>query len=164
MNTYHVVIEIPENTSIKYEYDETLGRLVLDRILPTSMAYPVSYGYVLGTMGKDGDPLDAVVFLSKVPAPGTVVKCKPIGVMDMEDEEGHDAKVVFVPVEKVDFEYGKWESLDDVPLHRKNQITHFFEHYKDLEKEKWVKIAGWQDASAAVKLLDESRVGEEASK
>ncbi len=149
-----VLIEIPEGSNVKYELDEETGEMTVDRIVPTAMWYPVNYGLVLNTHGEDGDALDALVFLSKPVVPGVVVQCKVIGVLQMEDEAGIDHKLVCVPAKaKIDPVCGAWESLDDVPEARKIQIKHFFEHYKDLEAEKWVKVPGWGGVEEATEIL-----------
>lgn len=154
MSDIHVLIEIPQGSRIKYELDEETGAMMIDRIVPVAMDYPVNYGLVEGTKGEDGDALDALVFLSATPVPGVTVKCKVIGLLEMEDEEGIDHKLVCVPAKaKIDPLCGTWESLDDVPEAAKRQIRHFFEHYKDLEEGKWVKLKDWADTAAAMKVL-----------
>lgn len=150
-----VLIEIPEGSSVKYELDEETNELMVDRLVPTAMYYPVNYGLIKGTKGEDGDALDALVFLSQKVVPGCVVKCKVIGLLEMEDEEGIDHKVVCVPAKtKIDPICGAWESMSDVPEFRKTQIRHFFEHYKDLEEGKWVKLKEWQNADVATKIIE----------
>lgn len=153
-----VFVEIPEGSTVKYERDEETGQLKVDRLLFTPMAFPMSYGLIEGTKGKDGDPLDAVVFLSKPIVPGVVVKCQVIGLLEMEDEEGIDHKVICVPVAKVDPVCGTWTSLNDIPTAKKDAVRHFFEHYKDLEPNKWVKLQDWQPKEIAEKLIDQSKV------
>lgn len=149
-----VLIEIPEGSRVKYELDEATNQLVVDRIVPTAMNYPTNYGLVLNTRGEDGDALDALVFLSQPVVPGVVVKSKVIGLLEMEDEEGIDHKLICVPAKtKIDPICGAWESLEDVPTATKQQIKHFFEHYKDLEEGKWVKLKDWQDKPAALAVL-----------
>lgn len=149
-----ILIEIPEGSTVKYELDEDTCEMTVDRIMPTAMGYPVNYGLILGTHGEDGDALDALVFLSQPVVPGVVVKCKPIGILEMEDEEGVDHKIIAVPAKsKIDPVCGAWESLKDIPEAKKNQIKHFFEHYKDLEPEKWVKLKDWQDVKVAEKVI-----------
>lgn len=155
MEDIKVLIEIPEGSSVKYELDEETGEMTVDRLMPTAMSYPVSYGLINGTHGEDGDALDALVFISKTVVPGVVIKCKVIGLLEMEDEEGIDHKVVCVPAKpKIDPICGEWSSLDDVPEVKKREIRHFFEHYKDLEEGKWVKLKDWKDASEANKILE----------
>lgn len=154
-DTIKVLIEIPEGSRVKYELDEDTGEMMVDRIVPVAMDYPVNYGLVEGTAGEDGDALDALVFLSANTVPGVVVKCRIIGLLEMEDEEGIDHKLVCVPEKaKIDPICGEWQSLDDVPEAKKRQIRHFFEHYKDLEEGKWVKLKDWKDASTAKAVLE----------
>ncbi len=149
-----VYIEIPEGSRVKYELDEETGELCVDRLMPTAMGYPVNYGLIQGTQGQDGDALDALVFLSEPVTPGVVIKCKMIGALGMEDEEGIDHKIICVPAKtKIDPVCGAWNSLDDIPEAKKAQIKHFFEHYKDLEKGKWVKLSGWHKIEKAEKIL-----------
>ncbi len=149
-----VLIEIPEGSNVKYELDEETGELCVDRIVPTATWYPINYGLIKDTRGEDGDALDALVFLSKSVVPGVVVKCKVIGVLEMEDEEGVDHKLVCVPAKpKIDAVCGAWSSMDDVPPARLAQIKQFFEHYKDLEEGKWVKLKGWAGPERAEEIL-----------
>lgn len=158
MSDVLVKIEIPEGSRVKYELDEETGEMMVDRIVPTAMDYPVNYGLIEGTKGADGDALDALVFLSERVVPGCVVKCRIIGLLEMEDEEGIDHKIVCVPAKtKIDPICGAWQSLDDVPEMKQKQIRHFFEHYKDLEEGKWVKLKDWKDATFAQKVLDASK-------
>jgi inorganic pyrophosphatase len=153
-DTIKVLIEIPEGSSVKYELDEETGEMTVDRLMPTAMSYPVTYGLIDETHGEDGDALDALVFISQPVVPGVVIKCKIIGLLEMEDEEGIDHKLVCVPAKtKIDPICGAWESLDDVPAARKAQIRHFFEHYKDLEEGKWVKLKEWKGAEEAKEVL-----------
>lgn len=153
-----VLIEIPEGSKIKYELDEETGEMTVDRIVPTAMSYPVNYGLVEGTLGQDGDALDALVFISAKIVPGVVIKCKIIGLLEMEDEAGIDHKLVCVPATtKIDPICGAWLSLLDVPEAKKREIRHFFEHYKDLEEGKWVKLKDWKDAQTGRELLEKSK-------
>ncbi len=154
MSDIKVLIEIPAGSSVKYELDEETGEMTVDRLMPTAMSYPVNYGLIDCTAGEDGDALDALVFISQPIVPGVVIKCKIIGVLEMEDEEGVDHKIVCVPAKtKIDPICGAWESLSDVPEAKKREIKHFFEHYKDLEDGKWVKLNDWKDAAAAEEIL-----------
>jgi len=152
----NVIIEIPMGGEpIKYEIDKDSGALFVDRVLGTSMRYPCNYGYVPHTLCGDGDPVDVLVFMNRPLMPGSVVKCRPIGVLKMTDESGEDAKVVAVPVSKITTYYDKVNTIADLPEISLQQIAHFFEHYKDLEEGKWVKIDGWGDVSAAkAEILD----------
>ena len=149
-----VLIEIPAGSRVKYELDEETGEMMIDRVMPTMMGYPVNYGLIEETAGEDDDALDALVFISEPVTPGVYIKCKMIGVLEMEDEEGIDHKIVCVPEKtKIDPVCGAWESLDDIPEAKKVQIKHFFEHYKDLEKGKWVKLNGWHGLDRAAKIF-----------
>ena len=153
-DTLKVLIEIPEGSNIKYELDEETGEMMVDRLMPTSMSYPVNYGLIKGTHGEDGDALDALVFISRRVMPGSVIKCKVIGMLEMEDEEGIDHKIVCVPEKtKIDPICGAWTSLEDINEAKKKEIRHFFEHYKDLEPEKWVKLKEWRSVEEANKVL-----------
>lgn len=153
-NTFHILNEIPAGSSIKYEQDEETGRIYVDRFVPTPMAYPENYGAVEGIKGKDGDLLDALVLTWQPIAPGCWIKAKVIGMLEMEDEEGIDHKMIMVPAKaKQDFVCGAWEDLADVPQWRLDRIKHFFEHYKDLEKDKWVKIKKFVGRDEALKEL-----------
>ena len=154
---FMVHIEIPAGSNIKYEIDEEDGTLVVDRIMPTMMGYPENYGLIEDTKGKDGDALDVLVFTSTPLAPNTYIKCQLIGMLEMEDEAGIDHKLLAVPLEKVDFICGKWESMDDVPQNQLDRMKHFFEHYKDLEKGKWVKLNEFQGFKEAVKVFEEGQ-------
>lgn len=149
-----VLIEIPEGSNIKYELDEETGEMTIDRLMPTAFRYPVNYGLVINTHGEDGDALDALVFISRPVAPNVVIKCRVLGVLEMEDEEGVDHKLVCVPAKtKIDPLCGAWESMDDIPTARKTEIVHFFEHYKDLEEGKFVKLRDWQGQDRALEIL-----------
>jgi len=143
-NDFNVIIEIPMNSDpVKYEVDKDSGAIFVDRFMGTAMHYPCNYGYVPQTIADDGDPCDVLV-ITPFPLPsGVVVRCRALGVLKMTDDGGGDAKVIAVPVEKVLPMYKKIQSLDDVEELRLKQIQHFFEHYKDLEPGKWVKIEGW---------------------
>ena len=143
-NDFNVIIEIPMNADpIKYEVDKDSGAIFVDRFMGTAMQYPCNYGYVPNTLSDDGDPVDVLVITPFPLIPGVVVRCRPIGVLKMTDESGEDAKVLAVPVDKVLSIYSHWQKPEDLNELRLRQIQHFFEHYKDLEKGKWVKIDGW---------------------
>lgn len=147
---FNVVIEIPMNSDpVKYEIDESTGVVMVDRFMLAAMHYPCNYGYVPQTISEDGDPVDVLV-LSPFPIQvGAVIKCRAIGVLNMEDEAGGDAKVLAVPVTKLYPPYRHLNQPSDLPQEDLDRIQHFFERYKDLEKGKWVKIGGWADADAA---------------
>ena len=153
----NVIIEIPLNGEpVKYEVDKDTGAIFVDRILGTSMHYPCNYGYVNNTLCGDGDPVDVMVMSRFGFTPGSVVRCRPVGVLNMSDESGEDAKVLAVPVEKISQMNKHIQTLADVPELLLKRISHFFEHYKDLEDGKWVKIEGWEDENAAKKEILES--------
>jgi inorganic pyrophosphatase len=140
----NVVIEIPMNSEpVKYEVDKATGAIFVDRILTTPMRYPCNYGYVPQTLGDDGDPLDALVMMPMPLLPGCVINCRPIGMLEMTDENGGDEKLIVVPSNKVSRLYSNVETVRALPELIRDQIAHFFQHYKDLEKGKWVKIEGW---------------------
>ncbi len=152
----NVIIEIPMGGEpIKYEVDKESGALFVDRILGTSMRYPCNYGYIPHTLCGDGDPADVLVFMNRQLLPGSVVACRPIGMLRMTDESGEDAKIIAVPVNKISKYYDNVNTINDIPKIKLEQIAHFFEHYKDLEEGKWVKIEGWEGHEAAKKeILD----------
>ena len=141
---YNVIIEIPMNADpIKYEVDKETGALFVDRFMMTAMHYPCNYGYIPHTIADDGDPVDVLV-VSPVPVTvGAVVTCRSLGILKMEDEAGGDAKLLAVPIDKVLPIYRHWKKASDLAPERLAQIQHFFEHYKDLEPGKWVKVLGW---------------------
>jgi len=149
-NDFNVIIEIPmQGDPVKYEVDKESGAIFVDRFMGTAMQYPTNYGYVPHTLSDDGDPVDVLVMTPVPLIPGVVVRCRPLGVLLMEDEAGMDAKVLAVPVDKVCGLYGHLKAHTDVSEWRLNMIAHFFEHYKDLDKGKWVKINGWGDIEQA---------------
>jgi inorganic pyrophosphatase len=153
-NDFNVIIEIPmQGDPVKYEVDKESGAIFVDRFMGTAMQYPTNYGYVPHTLADDGDPVDVLVMTPVPLIPGVVVRCRPLGVLLMEDEAGLDAKVLAVPVEKVCGLYGHLKAHTDVSDWRLNMISHFFEHYKDLDKGKWVKINGWGDIDQAKKEI-----------
>ncbi|NMG74858.1 inorganic diphosphatase [Aromatoleum diolicum] len=143
-NDINVIIEIPAQADpIKFEVDKDSGAVFVDRFMGTSMRYPINYGYVPHTIAGDGDPVDVLVVTPFPLLPGVVIRCRPVGVLKMEDEAGQDAKVVAVPVSKLTPLYDKVQTTDDLPELLMKQTVHFFEHYKDLEPGKWVKVLGW---------------------
>jgi len=146
----NVIIEIPmHGDPIKYEVDKETGAVFVDRFLSTAMHYPCNYGYIPRTVSGDGDPCDVLV-LSPVPLiTGVVVRCRPIGMLRMDDEAGSDAKILAVPIDKLSSLYGGIKSPRDLPELATRQIAHFFEHYKDLEPGKWVRVSTWVDADEA---------------
>jgi inorganic pyrophosphatase len=152
---YEVVIEIPRGSRNKYEVDHETGRVHLDRVLFTPFVYPVDYGYFDKTLGGDGDPLDALVLLEFPVFPGVVVDVRPVAVLPMEDDGGIDEKLVCVPAK--DPRWAHIQDLDDIPVQTKNEIEHFFTHYKDLEPGKWVKVGQWANKDAAEKLIKDAQ-------
>lgn len=156
-NDIYVVIEIPANHSpIKYEIDKDMDCLMVDRFMATPMFYPANYGYISNTLADDGDALDVLVITPYPVAPGSVIRARPVGVLNMEDEAGGDAKLVAVPHEKLTQLYNDVNDINDVPQLLRDQIQHFFENYKDLEKGKWVKVQGWGDAAEARDMIVKS--------
>lgn len=153
----NVIIEVPTGGEpVKYEFDKKSGALFVDRILHTPMRYPANYGFVPHTLSEDGDPIDALV-IARVPfVPGCVVESRPIAVLKMADEKGEDEKLVCVPVSSTSPYYADVASKEDLPEILFGQIEHFFTHYKDLEKGKWVKVQGWGDAEEAKRLVLEA--------
>ncbi|GAA0373884.1 inorganic diphosphatase [Bowmanella denitrificans] len=146
----NVIIEIPAHSDpVKYEVDKESGAIFVDRFMATCMHYPTNYGYVPHTLSEDGDPVDVLVITPFPLLAGSVIACRPVGVLKMTDESGTDAKVLAVPKDKLSTIYRNVKDIEDVPELLRNQIEHFFEHYKDLEPNKWVKIDGWDNAEAA---------------
>ncbi|MCG6117594.1 MAG: inorganic diphosphatase [Aquimonas sp.] len=153
-NEINVVIEIPKDAEpVKYEVDKDTGAIFVDRILSTPMRYPCNYGYVPHTLCGDGDPADVMVILPLPLIPGSVIRCRPVGVLKMSDEAGSDEKLLAVPAGKVFAGYTHIQDIDQVSAHWLERIGHFFEHYKDLEKGKWVKLEGWGSAEEARAIL-----------
>ena len=149
-NDCNVIIEIPMRADpIKYEVDKETGAVFVDRFMSTAMHYPTNYGYIPRTLSDDGDPCDVLV-LSPVPLiTGVVVRCRPIGMLKLDDEAGGDAKILAVPIDKLSSLYRNVQSPRDLPEITTRQIAHFFEHYKDLEPGKWVRVGIWVDAAEA---------------
>ena len=155
-DAFNVVIEIPMNADpIKYEVDKESGAIFVDRFMTTAMHYPTNYGYVPQTLSGDGDPVDVLVVTPFPLAPGVVIRCRPVGVLKMEDDGGLDAKVVAVPVSKLTPLYDKVQTTDDLPELLMKQTVHSFEHYKDLETGKWVKVLGWEGIDSAKKEISD---------
>ncbi|HWA13761.1 MAG TPA: inorganic diphosphatase [Burkholderiales bacterium] len=147
---FNVIVEIPMNADpIKYEVDKETGALFVDRFMMTAMHYPCNYGYVPHTISEDGDPVDVLVITPVPVTVGAVIRCRPLGMLKMDDEAGGDAKLLAVPVDRVLPIYRHWNRPEDLQPERLMQIQHFFEHYKDLEPGKWVKVAGWLGPDAA---------------
>jgi inorganic pyrophosphatase len=147
---FNVVIEIPMNADpIKYEVDKKSGAIFVDRFMTTAMHYPANYGYIPQTVADDDDPVDVLVHTPFPLMPGVVVRCRALGVLRMEDESGGDAKLLAVPTDEICPWFSYWKTVEDVPQERLRQIQHFFEHYKDLEPGKWVKVVGWAGVEVA---------------
>lgn len=146
----NVVIEIPRGGfPVKYEIDKKSGALYVDRFLNTSMVYPANYGFIPHTLSEDGDPVDVLVVSETPVVPGCVIPSRPIGILQMEDEAGPDEKILAVPIDKLNPFYSHVQNHDDLPPILLEKVSHFFQHYKDLEKGKWVTIVKWEGAEAA---------------
>ncbi|MDE1869849.1 MAG: inorganic diphosphatase [Candidatus Micrarchaeota archaeon] len=154
--TFYAYIEISSGSSTKYEYDEEREVLMVDRYLFTAMNYPANYGFVMGTHGKDGDPLDVLVISAPI-ANGAAIKCRAVGVLEMSDEAGVDPKLIAVPVDKVDPASSEINDIEDVPQYFKDKLKHFFEHMKELEKGKFVKVTGFNNKDEAKKILKDGQ-------
>src|SRR3990167_2980445 len=146
----NVVIEIPSHSGpVKYEVDKETGTLWVDRFLLTPMYYPCNYGYVPQTLSDDADPVDVLVVAPHTLLSGSVIRCRPVGILKMTDEKGGDSKILAVPIDKLSNLYRDIKSPKYLPLSLLEGIVHFFEHYKDLEPEKWVKVEGWNGVAEA---------------
>ena len=153
----NVIIEVPVGGEpIKYEMDKEAGTLFVDRFLHTPMRYPGNYGFVPHTLSEDGDPIDVLVANTRPIVPGAIINVRPIGVLKMEDDAGGDEKIIAVPSPKLTKRYLHVKNYTDLPEITLEQIQHFFEHYKDLESGKWVRVAGWGDAEEAKRLIVEA--------
>jgi inorganic pyrophosphatase len=153
----NVVIEVPIGSDpIKYEMDKDSGAIFVDRFLHTAMHYPCNYGFIPHTLAGDGDPADVMVVGRRPLMPGCVIPARPIGVLKMEDDGGQDEKILAVPCTRLHPFYHNVDSYQDLPEIMTQQIEHFFKHYKDLEKNKWVNILGWADKNSAAQLIEES--------
>ncbi|EJL24093.1 inorganic diphosphatase [Novosphingobium sp. AP12] len=161
----NVIIEVPVGGEpVKYEFDKASGALFVDRILHTPMRYPANYGFVPHTLSPDGDPLDALVVARSPFIPGCVVKVRPIAVLNLEDEHGGDEKLLCVPVNSTFPYYSHVKEKEDLPDIVYQQVEHFFTHYKDLEKEKWVRVGTWGNAEDARRIVIEAIERYEADK
>lgn len=151
---FNVIIEIPMNADpVKYEVDKESGAIFVDRFMSTAMHYPTNYGYIPQTIAGDGDPVDVLVITPVPLVPGSVVRCRALGMLQMQDEAGEDAKLLAVPVNKLLSIYSQLQKPEDLPAGQLKMIAHFFEHYKDLEEGKWVKVQGWAGPEAARKEI-----------
>ena len=154
----NVFIEIPQGATepVKYELDKASGALMVDRFLHTAMYYPANYGFVPHTLSEDGDPIDVLVICRAAVVPGAVIRSRPIGVLMLEDEHGSDEKIIAVPVDALHPYYPDVREPDDLPPILREQIAHFFQHYKDLEQGKWVTGGRWDGADAAARLIEDA--------
>lgn len=151
----NVIVEIPRGSNIKYEVDKDSGLLFVDRKLFTAMFYPCNYGFIPSTLEDDGDPVDVLVLGEFSLVPLSVIRVRAVGVLNTEDEEGIDSKIIAVPIDKIDPGFTSIKDVNDIPENIKNQIEHFFQHYKELEGDKYVKISGWGNKQMAdKKILD----------
>jgi inorganic pyrophosphatase len=156
-NDIYVVIEIPANSSpVKYEIDKDADALFVDRFMASPMFYPANYGYINKTLADDGDALDVLVLTPHPVVPGSVIRCRPVGVLNMTDEAGEDAKLLAVPHEKLTQAYNHVHDITDLPEMLRNQIKEFFENYKNLEKGKWVKVESWEGVESAKAKIQEA--------
>lgn len=154
---FNVIIEIPMNADpVKYEVDKDTGAVFVDRFMLTAMHYPCNYGYIPHTLSDDGDPVDVLVMSPFPIQVGAVVTCRALGMLKMEDEAGGDAKLLAVPINKLYPAYSRLRTVDDVSEEMRGTIRHFFEHYKDLDKGKWVKVQGWEGPESAAKEIMDS--------
>jgi inorganic pyrophosphatase len=151
-----VVVEIPANGSIKYEIEKESGAVFVDRFLFTAMYYPFNYGFIPGTIADDKDPVDVLVVSAQPVAPGSVIRARPVGMLLMEDEAGKDEKILAVPVSKLDKSFDEIKDILDIPQITRDKVKHFFEHYKDLEPGKWVKLKDWKGRKEAEEYIKKS--------
>ena len=159
----NVIIEIPAHSDpVKYEVDHETGAMFVDRFMTTAMHYPCNYGYVPNTLSSDGDPVDVLVLAPYPLIPGSVVRCRPIGVLVMADQAGDDPKVLAVPIPSISSDYDNVHSYEDLPETLLRRIWHFFEHYKDLDEGRWVRVEGWKGVNRAKKEIADGVVAAEA--
>ena len=152
----HAVIEVPLHSTIKYEIDKVSGAVTVDRVLFSSMHYPANYGFVPNTLSDDGDPIDILVLCDCRLQAGVYIKCRLVGVLMTEDEHGGDEKLLAVPTSEIDPTYKNIQDLHDIPEHTLSRVKNFFETYKMLEPDKWVKISGYKDKNAAEEILEKA--------
>jgi inorganic pyrophosphatase len=156
-NDINVVIEIPSHSDpVKYEVDKETGAMFVDRFMGTAMHYPCNYGYIPRTLSEDGDPADVLVVTPIPVISGSVIRVRPLGMLCMTDEAGKDSKIIAVPIDKLSSLYTHMNSVRDLPKSLLDSIAHFFDHYKDLEPGKWVKIDGWVDTEEAKQEIHDS--------
>ncbi|MDT8407960.1 MAG: inorganic diphosphatase [Wenzhouxiangellaceae bacterium] len=151
---FNVVIEIPtDGQPVKYEVDKSTGAIMVNRLLATSMRYPCNYGFIPNTLAEDGDPLDVMVLIRPALMPGSVIRCRPIGYLEMTDEAGRDSKIAALPIEEISPLHEDIRHVEDLAKFSRRQIRHFFSHYKDLEIGKWVEVLGWHGPDEARKEI-----------
>lgn len=156
-NVINVIIEIPMNGApVKYEVDKVSGALFVDRFVSTAMFYPTNYGYIPNTLSEDGDPVDVLVITPVPLISGSVIPCRVVGMLKMTDESGIDAKLLAVPTTKICKMYESIKTFEDLPRHQLVTLEHFFQHYKDLEDGKWVKLGGWEGPESAHREIMDS--------
>ncbi|MDO4674393.1 inorganic diphosphatase [Campylobacter sp.] len=153
-NKINAVIEIPYGSSVKYELDKESGAVFVDRVMASAVFYPANYGFIANTLADDGDPVDILVLNEYPIQAGAVVPCRLIGVLIMEDESGMDEKLLAVPADKIDARYKDVKTLQDLPQATLDKIKNFFETYKMLEKDKWIKVQDFRDTKAAIEILE----------
>jgi len=153
-NVIDVFIEIPYGDNVKYEIDKDTGRIRVDRVLSTSMVYyPGNYGYIPDTLADDGDPLDVLVINDRPFYPGSMVKCRVLGMLETRDEKGMDEKIIALPINKIDARYSNIRDLSDITKGKREMIKHFFENYKKLENGKFVEVVGYKDYKETLELI-----------
>jgi inorganic pyrophosphatase len=163
-NDINVIIEIPaESSPVKYEIDKDEDAIFVDRFMAAPMFYPANYGYINNTLADDGDALDVLVITPYPVIPGSVIRARPVGILNMTDEAGEDAKLVAVPHDKLSNAYSHIQDLKDLPTLELARIKHFFENYKGLEEGKWVKVEEWGDAAAAKQAIEAAAKAYQAS-
>ena len=153
----NIFIENPKGTSNKYELDKESGRIMLDRALYSSVYWPFEYGFIENTLSEDGDPLDAMVLVNEPTFPGCVIPSKVIGMLNMEDESGIDYKIIAVPDDKIDPRFKHINSIDDLTDHQRKEIQEFYEVYKRLEPNKWVKVTGFESKERAEEIIEKCK-------
>ena len=152
----NVIVEIPKGSNIKYEIDVEKGALFVDRKLSTTMFYPFNYGFIPNTKEDDGDPVDVFVLGDYPLVPMSVIRANPVGVLLTEDQDGRDSKIIAVPIQKVDPSFSNVTDINSIAEHIRNQIKHFIEHHKELEKGKYVRVIGWEDKEVAKKNISKA--------
>jgi len=152
----YCIVEVPMNSRMKYEVDDKTGAIFVDRVLYSTLTYPGDYGTIPSTLSGDGDPLDVLVIVTAPNYPGVVIPVRPVGMLVTKDEKGKDTKIIAVPDSKVDPRFKEIEDIKNIPEHIREEIKYFYEHYKELEPKKWVKVVGFKDAKAAKKEIQEA--------